>query len=165
MLIGLQLGFFSGLAIYNGTINLIILILVLSFFLNIEKEGLIISLIMAFVYDFYLYSYFGLAVAAVLIIYFLLIFLKNKISQKPGYFLILFTVFFASILFDLIVLGGFSIKNHYNFFYLLLYHLLPDALINLIIAVPFYIVMRKIISTLKLYRILGTQEKKIIVGI
>ncbi|MCX6811522.1 MAG: hypothetical protein NT039_02425, partial [Candidatus Berkelbacteria bacterium] len=74
LFISLQLGFFSGLTIYNGTINLIILILVSSFFLNVEKEGLIISLVIAAVYDFYLYSYFGLSIIAVLLIYFILIF-------------------------------------------------------------------------------------------
>lgn len=165
LFVALQFGFFSGFTIYNGNVNLIILILVSSFLLNVEKEGLIISLVMAFVYDFYLYSYFGLSIIAVLLIYFLLTFLKNKISQRPGYLLILLAVFFASVFFDLIVLGGFSIMNHYNFFYLLIYNILPSALINLIIAVPFYIIMSKIVSILKLYRIIGTQEKKIWVGI
>lgn len=164
LFIGLEFGFFSGLTIYNGTVNLIILVLVSSFFLNVEKEGLIISLVMASIFDFYLYSYFGLSIIAVLLIYSILNILKNKISQKPGYLLVLIAVFFSSILFDLIVLGGFSITNHYNFFYLLPYNILPNALINLIIAVPFYIIMRKVVSILKLYRIIGTQEKKIWVG-
>ena len=162
---GLQLGFLTGFSIYNGTVNLIILLLISSFFLGVEREGLIISLILGAIYDFYLYSYLGLSIIAILIIYAVLVFFKNKISQEPGYLFILVAVFFASILFDLFVLGGLSIMNHYSFSYILLYHILPNALINLIIAIPFFIILRKIISILKLYRVIGTNEKKIWVGI
>lgn len=163
-LLGLGLGFFCGFAIFGGTINLIILLLVSSFFLGAKKEGLIISLTLAFFYDLYLYSFFGLSIIAVLSIYFLLSFLESKISQRPGYLLVLVSVFLASIVFDLFVLGGLSIEGKLDFFYLLLYNILPSALINLILTLPFYILARKIISLLKLYRVIEPQEKKILVG-
>lgn len=162
--LGLGLGFFCGFAIFGGTVNLIILILVSSFFLGAKKEGLIIALILAVFYDLYLYSFFGLSIIAVLLIYFLLSFLESKIARRPGYLLVLASVFLASIVFDLFVLGGLSVKDKLDFLYILLYNILPSALINLILALPFYIFMRKIISLLKLYRVIESQEKKILVG-
>lgn len=158
--LGLSFGFFCGFTIFGGTINLIILMLVSSFFLGAKKEGLIISLVLAFFYDLYLYSFFSLAIIAVLLIYFLLSFLESKIAQKPGYLLVLASVFLASIVFDLFVLGGLSVRDKLDFLYILTYNILPSALINLILTLPFYILARKIISLLKLYRVIEPQEKK-----
>lgn len=163
--IALQFGFFSGLVIFGGTINLVILILVSSFFLEVEKEGLIISLILAFFYDFYLYSYFGLSIIAILVLYYLLVFLKNKIVSESNYLLILASVGFASIIFDLIVIGGLYFMYHLDFVYYLLYTILPDALINLIVALPLFLILAKLVSVLKLYRVIAIKERKISVGL
>lgn len=160
----LQLGFLAGFTIFGGSFNLIILILVSSFFLDFKKEGLIISLFLAAFYDLYLYSFFGLSIIAVLLVYFSLSFLESKISEKPDYLLILICVFLSSIIFGLVVLGGLSIKESFNFSYLFWHNTLPSATLNLIIAFPFYVLLRKIVSILKLYRIIGAKEKKILVG-
>lgn len=162
--LGLGLGFFCGFAIFGGTANLIVLILVCSFFLGVKKEGLIISLTLAVFYDLYLYSFLGLAVMAVLLIYFLLSFLESKIARRPGYLLVLASVFLASIVFDLFTQGGLALKENLDFLYILTYNILPSALLNLIIALPFYIVALKLVSLLKLYKIVGEKEKKILVG-
>ncbi|TSC92186.1 MAG: hypothetical protein CEN92_79 [Candidatus Berkelbacteria bacterium Licking1014_96] len=158
--LGLGLGFFCGFALFGGTANLIILVLVSSFFLGAKKEGLIITLILAAFYDLYLYSFFGLSIIAVLLIYFLLSFLESKIAQRPGYLLVLASVFLASIVFDLFTKGGLSLKEKLDFLYILAYNILPSALLNLILALPFYLLARKIISLLKLYRLIEPQEKK-----
>ena len=162
--VSLELGFFCGFTIFGGTINLVVLILVTSFFLGIEKEGLITALSISFFYDFYLFSFFGLSAISVLIIYFILSFYKNRFSPDSSYLIILLLVFFSSIFFDLLVLGGLSISAHLDFSYIILYTILPNALINLIITLPFFILLRKLISILKIYKIIDTHEKKIIVG-
>ncbi|MBU2595345.1 hypothetical protein KJ713_00750 [Patescibacteria group bacterium] len=162
--LALALGFFSGLTILNAVVNLIVLILISSFLLGIKKEGLLISLSLAVFYDLYLYSFFGLSVIAVLLIYFILSFLESKISHQPGFFLVSVSVFFASIVFDLIVLSGLTYINGLNFSYILLYNILPSALLNLVLAFPFYIIALKLVSLLKLYKIIGEKEKKILVG-
>lgn len=164
LFLSLQLGFFSGWTIFGGTVNLIVLVLVTSFFLGIEKEGLIISLFLAFFYDLYFYSFLGISIIVIILIYYLLIFLRNKISREPGYLTVLVAVFFASIIFDLAVLGGLAINFHLDFLYIFLYTILPNALLNLVIALPFYIIVRKIVSILKIYRIIGSREKRISVS-
>jgi len=100
----------------------------------------------------------------VFIIYFILSFYKNRFSPDSSYLIILLLVFFSSIFFDLLVLGGLSISAHLDFSYIILYTILPNALINLIITLPFFILLRKLISILKIYKIIDTHEKKIIVG-
>ncbi len=162
--ISLELGFFCGFTIFGGTVNLVVLILVSSFFLGIEREGLIIALSISLFYDFYLFSFFGLSAMAIMIIYFVLSFYKNRLSPDSSYLVVLVLVFFSSIFFDLLVLGGLSLSAHLDFSYIFLYAILPNAMINIIIALPFFILWRKTISILKLYRIINTQEKKIIVG-
>lgn len=162
--IALGFGFFAGISIFGGTVNLIVLILVASYFLKTEKEGLILSLVLAVFYDFYLYSYFGLALAAVVLIYLALVFLRDKIAAGTSYLLFLILVFFASVIFDLIVLAGFALFHHFNFLEIILYTILPDALINLIAAVPFLIIARRLVSILKAYRLIGPRERKILVG-
>lgn len=143
---------------------MIVLILVASYFLKTEKEGLILSLILAVFYDFYLNSYFGLAAAAVVLIYLSLVFLRQKIASGTSYLLFLILVFFASVIFDLIVLGGFSLAHHLNFGQIILFTILPDALLNLLAAVPFLILARRLVSILKAYRLIEPREKKILVG-
>jgi len=161
--LGLGLGFFSGFTILNGTINLIILILVSSFLLGAKKEGFIISLSLAVFYDLYLYSFFGLSIIAVLLIYFSLSFFESKISHQPGFFLVSISVFFAGVVFDLIVLSGLAYINGLNFSYILLYNIIPDGLLNLVLAFPFYILAAKLVEILKLYRIIETREKRFLV--
>lgn len=162
--LGLEIGLLPSLAIFGGIINLIILILISSFFLEVEKEGLVIALILAGFYDLYLYSFFGLSMTAVLVIYYLLLFFKNKIAPESDYLLLLVFVFLASLFFDLVVSGSLCLKYHFDFSYVLLYTILPNALINLVVAVPFFMLARKIVSILKLYRLLKPKEKKISVG-
>jgi len=153
-------GYFSGFTIFGAMVNLIVLILVSSFFIGAEKEGLILSLILALFSDFYLYSYFGLSLISVLLIYLLLSFIKTKLSSDSSYLMLLSSIFFASILFDLIVLGGESLYLHLNFLYIFQHTILENALLNLIIALPFYFLLRKIISYLRIYRLVGAGERR-----
>src|SRR4030042_290805 len=152
-------GYFSGFTIFGAMVNLIILILVTSFFIGTEKEGLILSLIIALFNDFYLYSYFGLSLISILLIYLFLSFIKNELSSDSSHLMFLSSIFFASILFDLIVLGGESIYLHLDFLYILQHTILENALLNLIIALPFYFLLRKVVSYLRIYRLVGAKER------
>jgi len=150
LMLGLSIGFASGLSIFGGTFNLIVIILVAGFFLEVEKEGLVVALVLAVIYDFYTFSYFGLAIMAVLLIYFAIEFLEKKLSPDPGYLLFLVYVFFGSLIFDLIV---FNLRSTSIIF--------VDALVNLLIALPLLIILRYFVSVLKLYRLVRPQEKRI----
>jgi cell shape-determining protein MreD len=160
----LQFGLLPPLAIYGGIINLIILILVSSFFLEIEKEGLFFSLILALLFDLYLYSFFGVSLISILLVYSLLYLIRKKIAGETNYLLIAILGFAASIIFDLAIIGVMSLSGETSMLALFLYVALPNALLTLVFAVPVYLIIRFIVKILRLYRLIKNKETRIRLG-
>jgi len=161
LVIGFQIGLFPAIEIVGGMINLIVIILISTFFLEIEKEGLIFSIVLAIAFDIYFYLPIGLSVVAVLIIYALLNIFRQKIIEKTNYFFIASIIFAAVVIFDLILFIGNSIASGHFVFERLFLSLLPDALINFIIAIPLFIIIQYLIKILAVYRIIDVKKSKI----
>lgn len=161
LFICLQVGLLPSLEVFGGMINLIVIILISTFFLEVEKEGLILSLILAVAFDIYFYLPIGLSVAAVLIIYFILNIFRENLIEKTNYFFIAAMVFAATIIFDIIVYFGDSIIHREFIFEKLILSLLPNALLNFILAIPLFFIIQYLIKILAIYRILDVRKSKI----
>lgn len=159
--IGLQNGFLGALPIFGGVINLVILVLVSLFFLDLEREGLIFALILAIFWDFYGYSFFLVSSLGVFLIFYLLVQFRKKISEEASYMFIAVASFFVSLLFDLIVITSLSITHKTNFTSALVTYALPNALIALIVSIPFFLFVKYIVGILRMYQIIKTEERKI----
>ncbi len=160
----LQFGLLPPIAIYGGIFNLIVLILVSSFFLEIEKEGLLFSLILALLFDIYCYAFVGISLISVLLIYSLLYLIRKKMAGETDYLLISMLGFAASIIFDLTLISAMSLTGETNFLMSFLQVALPNALLTLILAVPVYLLIRFIVKILRLYRLIEDKETRIRLG-
>lgn len=159
--IGLQSGFLSTAQVFGGTLNLAIVVLIPLVFLNLEREGFLFSIILAFFWDLYQYSFVLLSIFAIIIIYVLLLLFKSKVSDEPNYAVIAMAAFIGSFIFDLMQITSLALAGKTIFTTAIITYALPNALIALIFSIPIFALVGLIVRILKLYQVIKAEEGKI----